>query len=279
MTENKNKKTKLLYIWRFLKYIAVGYFAAAFVIVSFQRQLLYHPFEQMLYDPDKMGLEVVSYVTSQNRQIETWYCPAQSEDFPTFVFFHGNAGNVSYSAREQVFFCSHGYGFLGAEYSGFYDRAYKNTEESIYNDARAAIEWLRAVHAVPEQNLILYGESLGTGVASQMALEYKQAKAVILKSPFTNIPEVANHQMPHLRPFTGLILDRYDTLSRAAHIRQPVLVVHGDRDTVVPIHLGKKAFQALGASEKKFSTLKGGNHNDLVDFGLLPEIKGFVEGL
>ncbi len=260
-----------------LFYLVQGYLLAVAVMIVFQRQVMYYPSSVWSAAPHT-GIQTVTYVTPDNISITSWYAPPQG-DKPVLVMFHGNAGNISDRAFKQDFFAQHGYGFLLAEYRGYGRTKGRPSEEGFYSDARAAMTWLEKTQKIGPSRIILYGESIGTGAASEMAIEFKNTKALVLEAPLTTMPDVTKSVYPWLTPVSYLTLDRYDNLSKAPFFEMPVLVVHGSKDNVIPVEQGKKLFAAVGTAHKKLVILEGGSHNDLAEFGLLAEIQKFIDQL
>lgn len=261
-----------------LFYCAKGYLMAVAVIILLQRHFLYYPSSAWIERPEDLHVESVTYTTQDHISLTSWYCAPQG-DKPVFVMFHGNFGNISHRAFKQAFFCSRGYGFLLSEYRGYGPSAGSPTEEGLYSDARAAMSWLMQDRKIDESRIVIYGESIGTGIASEMAIEHEKVKALVLEAPVTSVSDVAGAVLPWIQPFNYLVLDDYDNLSKAPYFEMPTIVLQGDEDEVIPVEKGKKVFAATGAAVKKLVILKGGKHNNLADFGLLPRIQGFIDGL
>jgi fermentation-respiration switch protein FrsA (DUF1100 family) len=181
---------------------------------------------------------------------------------PVIVYFHGNGvvmGDVLWMARE---FSKRGVGVVLCEYRGYGLSAGGGSavpsEAGLYEDAEAVLAELRAWGVGPER-VALFGESLGTGVAAEMAARGR-GSALVLVTPYTSIPEVASHFVFGL-PAQLLMRERFDTLSKAARIRVPALLLHGTEDGVVPYAMGVKLAAALPLA--RLITIAGGHHNDL----------------
>src|SRR6185312_2979229 len=151
-------------------------------------------------------LQPLEVKTEDGLTLTSWYTPARKIDKFTIVFFQGNAGHLGYRNYKVRPWIDAGYGVLMVGYRGFGNPG-SPSEEGLYNDARAAIDAVRA-KGVPDKALVLYGESMGTGVAVQMATEY-DASALILESPYTSIPAVGADRYP-LVPARLLIRDKFD---------------------------------------------------------------------
>lgn len=262
----------------FLFYCVQVYLVVVAIMVVGQRSFMYHPSQEAASNPVDYQAEVISYRTADDLKLTSWYRSAR-DNKPVVVMFHGNAGNISHRIRKLDYFADKGYGFFLAEYRGYGGNEGNPSEDGFYNDARAALNWLIQKRGVDENRVVLYGESIGSGVAMQMALEYKQVKAVVLQAPFTSARDMAAESYPFIKPFAFLTLDAYDNLSKAAHVTMPVLVLHGDTDGVVPVEQGRKLYSALASPKKELKILNGGGHSNLMPLGSLEAIEGFVKAL
>jgi fermentation-respiration switch protein FrsA (DUF1100 family) len=257
-------------------YLLKGYVIFVVLLIPLQRVLIYAPAKPWAVSPEKIGADIVQYKTADGLQITSWYRPAAGS-MPTIVMFHGNAGNISYRYQKFSAMTAQGYGFLLAEYRGYGGNAGRPTEGGFCADARAGLSWLQG-KGIAQEDIVIYGESIGTGVAVQMALEYPQARALVLEAPFESLPAVARAEMPWLAPVAFLALDRYENILKAPDIRMPLLVVHGSDDEVIPLSQGVGVFNAGGSAHKKMEVLKGGRHNDLFNHGLMDVIDSFLSG-
>lgn len=217
------------------------------------------------------GMRVVGYETDDGLRVEGWYRAAESARL-TLVYFHGNAGHLG----DRLFlvrpYLDAGYGVLLAGYRGYGGNPGRPSEEGFYADGRAALSWL-AGNAVAPDRTVLFGESLGTGVAVQMAVEHPVA-GLILQSPFTSVVEVGQEAVPWL-PVSLLMTDRFDSLSKIPDIEAPLLLVHGEADRVIPVQFGYRLFDA--ALEPKTSQfVPGAGHNDLYLFGISEAVLDFL---
>jgi fermentation-respiration switch protein FrsA (DUF1100 family) len=152
---------------------------------------------------------------------------------------------------------------LIAEYRGYSAMPGTPSEDGLYKDARTYIRALMA-SGVKEKNLILFGHSLGSGVAVQMATEFKPG-GLILLAPYLSIARMAQFRFP-LFPVEPLVLDRYENHEKITGIRTPLLVANGNADYVIPNGQGKKLFD-MANEPKTLKHLEGGGHSDLYEFG------------
>jgi uncharacterized protein len=163
------------------------------------------------------------------------------------------------------------------DYRGYGRSEGQPDEAGTYRDARAVYRHLVETRGVGPAALVVFGESLGAAVATQLALE-RPAAALILESPFTSIPDMARAAYPFLPPVGGLIRTRYDTVAKIPRLTLPLLVLHGDRDTIVPFAQGRRVFEAAGGP-KRFHAIAGAGHNDTYLVGGEPYWRTLAEFL
>ncbi len=257
---------------------ALVYLALVAFLYFYQRNLLYFP-DTVRPNPAEWG--VSSYVpvevqTSDNLTLNAWYFPSSDIKGPVVLFFHGNASHFASRAFKAPVFIEEGIGVLLAEYRGYGGNPGKPTEEGLYKDARSYIKWLEDHQDVKAEQIILYGESLGSGVAVQIATEY-DVKAVILEAAFNSALEIAK-QTYFFIPVGLLMKDQYRNNEKIGEMKAPVLFFHGDRDNTTSIKFSKKLFEAAN-EPKTFVTIPGAGHNDLYEFGAPLHIQEFLRNI
>jgi fermentation-respiration switch protein FrsA (DUF1100 family) len=239
--------------------LAILLFAAIWI---FQRRLIYFPFGEVP-DPRLFGLaaaEPVVLPTADGLRLHGWLLPPREPRAGTTILvFNGNAGHRGFRAPLAAALHERGYGVLLFDYRGYGGNAGTPTEEGLAADARAARAFLVARPEAAATRLVYFGESLGTGVAARLATEHRPA-ALVLRSPFTSMTDVGAFHYP-LLPVRWLLRDRFDTASRIAGVGCPLLVVAGDRDTIIPHAQSRRVFDAA-AEPKRFVAIAGADHND-----------------
>jgi len=255
--------------------------AGLYVIVAgsmfvLQRRLIYLP-DRRVFSPADMGLPemtVVEYTTPDALPINGWLSmPRQKIDAGMVVYFHGNAGSIADRGEKVRPFLQAGYGALLAGYRGYAGNPGRPTEAGLFDDARGALNYVASLGIAPERTVV-YGESLGSGVAVAMAAE-RNLGALVLEAPFTSIVDVAAAAYPWL-PVRWAMIDRFDSLSRIADIGAPKLILHGELDQTVPIRLGRRLLEQAG-EPKSSCFFAGAGHTDLHDHGAVEEVLGFLE--
>lgn len=243
-----------------------------------QRQLMYHPGGSP-GSPAASGVaEMVPLhiATADGLKLQSWFS-APRDGRPVIVYFHGNAGHIGDRGFKARPFLDAGFGVLLVGYRGYGGNPGNPSEKGFYRDAEAALAHLNAADLAPE-DWVFYGESLGTGVAVEMAKRRAEAgtpvAALVLEAPFTSMGDAAQSRYPYL-PARVLVRDRYDSVGKIAAVEAPVLIFHGDRDAVVPYALGRRLFGAA-REPKSFERIEGARHNDLFDFGVADIVIRFV---
>jgi len=258
----------------------MNYLLATFLLYTFicaflffyQRNLMYFP------DGDRPGVnfetvpQTITVEPEDGIMIEGWYWPAQ-KDLPTIVFFHGNGHAYQYWVDKLMVYHREGYGALFTDYRGYGGAAGQPSEEGLYHDARSFITALNNMNNIDLDQMIFYGESLGAGIAVQMALEFP-AKAVILESAKSSAVDIAKRRYWML-PVNLLMKDQYRNLDKIHNLNMPKFFIHGERDMIIPIAYGQRLYDAA-PEPKQFRSLPNAGHNDLYEHGAGLHISAFL---
>ena len=236
------------------------------MLAAFQRSLTYFPdpTRPTPAESDVPELAPVSLETEDGLSLLAWYAPPRVSGAPSLAYFHGNAGHIGMRGFKVRAYLNAGLGVLLTTWRGYSANPGRPTEDGLYTDGRAARAFLHA-NGCSDERQILYGESLGTGVAVHLAREAAPA-ALVLEAPFSSIMDIASGRFP-LLPVRPLIVDRFDSAAKIGKVRAPVLIVHGERDRTIPVRQARKLFKhARDPKEAVF--IPEADHADLVDFGL-----------
>ncbi|NQV82314.1 MAG: alpha/beta hydrolase [Rhodospirillales bacterium] len=262
--------------------VALGIYAALVGgLYLMQRQLLYHP-SQILPSPAQAGvaeMQTLRVTTVDGLTLAFWYRPAQPGQ-PTVVYFHGNGGNLAGRASKVRPYLDAGFGVVLAAYRGYGGNPGKPSESGLYADARAQLEFLSR-QGVAAAQWVLYGESLGSGVAVQMAYEQALKDApepvgvVVLEAPFFSLSDTAQSHYPFV-PARLLLRDRFDSGAKIKHVMAPVMIVHGSQDGVISQDQGKRLFQAA-LEPKQAHWIPGAGHINLYEYGVAAMVVDFVQ--
>ena len=210
--------------------------------------------------------------TPDGEHLIAWWAKA-APGRPTILYFHGNAGHLSERAGRFEFFQKSGIGLLMLAYRGFSGSSGNPSESANVADAVLAYDYLRK-SGVASGDIVLFGESLGTGVAVQVATQ-REARVLVLDSPYTSLVDAAAYHYPWL-PVRTLVSDRYDSKSRMAGLHLPLLVLHGEADVVVPLAMGHELFDAAN-EPKRMATFPGAQHILHAKFGSLEIVRDFID--
>ena len=259
-----------------LLFFVLTYFFILFSTYIFQRNLLYHPTENN-YSGDKIlvNVEKIKIKTQDNIQLVSWYHKKNLNNYKTILFLHGNAGSLENRIHKINHFKDMNVNFLIVAWRGFSGNKGKPTEKGLYEDARSAVRWLRS-NGVEENNIIIYGESLGTGVATEIS-QNKNFAGVILESPFTSMIDAGKDKYPYL-PVRLLLKDKYESDKKIKNIKSPVLIMHGKVDNIVPFHMGEKMYD-LANDPKYYYFSEYDDHMMEYNEKLLKVLKDFVSSL
>ena len=255
------------------------YILLLIIVFFFQGNLLYHPTidnylkDQVEREPNE--IEKVKITTKDKIDLIGWFYNRDLEEFKTILFFHGNAGSLENRTYKLNHFKNLNLNFLIIAWRGFNGNKGKPNEMGLYEDAKSAIKWLKA-KGIKEKNIILYGESLGTGVAVEVA-QNKNYAGVILESPFTSMVNMGKKYYPFF-PVSLLLKDKFESYKKINNIFVPVLIMHGKVDKIVPYDMGKKMYE-LANEPKFFYSQEYGDHMIEYDEKLLSALKKFILSL
>lgn len=229
------------------------------IMYLMQPSMIFFPYTELDETPADWGFdyEVVNLTAKDNVRLHAWYIPYHGAT-KTLLFFHGNAGNISHRGASVEIFHRLGLNVLIFDYRGYGHSQGKPDESGFYLDARAAWRFLIEQKGVTQEQIILFGRSLGGVIAAELAAEVQPA-GLILESAFSSSRDMAEAVFPIL---SRLIYQRFefDTVRHISRVRCPVLVLHSPDDTIIPYRLGEKVYQA--ANEPKSLVQLKGDHNN-----------------
>lgn len=287
------RRPLLLSPWkRWILIVTMPTVGVVVMFVALQRSLIYQPFVEKAL-PAKLaalptgrahdvttrtedGLELrgwlilaKGHVAGTDQEIET----KPAEGRPVVLYFGGNAANRSYRTSEVTMLANAGADVLIFDYRGYGDSPGEPTEEGLRRDARAAWRFATVTKKIEPRRIVLFGESLGGGVAISLASELSQKKTppagLILRSTFSSLADAGAYHFPWL-PVRWLLIDRFPSEQRIRDVTCPLMQFHGRRDTIIPLRLGRKLFAAapemsLSGVAKQFVELPNADHNDVME--------------
>ncbi|MDD4024077.1 MAG: alpha/beta hydrolase [Synergistales bacterium] len=245
-------------ITRLALWVAVIYGVFCGGIYLLQDKMIYQPWGEITATPSRVGLffENVSFEASDGVPLHGWFIPAEKGYGKVLLFFHGNAGNISHRLESIRTFHDMGLDVLIFDYRGYGKSGGKPSEEGLYRDGTAAMEFLLERGYFPDE-IIMFGRSLGGAVAARVSMETTPL-ALILESSFTSLVDMAS-MVARFFPVRQLLRSEYPTESILPYMSCPVLVVHSPDDEVIPFSQGLKLYEAA-PEPKAFLEIKG-DHN------------------
>lgn len=215
--------------------------------------------------PAGIGLRFteLSIATEDGETLHGWHVPAPAPTRGLIIFFHGNAGNIGHRLDYLKMFHTLGFDSLIVDYRGYGRSTGRPSEDGTYRDAEAIWRHATVTMAVPQERIAIFGESLGGGVAAELASRHPPA-ALVLASTFSSVPDLGAQLYPWL-PVRWLARIRYETLGKLPRITCPILVIHSREDNVIPFDHGRRLFEAA-PGPKRFLEIEGG-HNEGFVFG------------
>ena len=257
---------------KWLLVAVLGYGALLVLMYAVQRSLMYFP-DTKRTPPALAGLpqaEEVVLTSSDGERLIAWHVPPRAGQ-KLVIYFQGNAGALDLRAERFGRLTADGTGVLALCYRGYGGSTGSPSEAGLIRDALAAYDYAVARH--PAARIVLWGESLGTGVAVALAAE-REVGGVILDAPFSSIADVGAAAYP-FAPVRWLIKDPFHSDRRIARVRAPLLIRHGEGDTVVPIRFGERLF-ALANGPKRFERFAGEGHVITDERGGMDSVRAFL---
>ena len=264
--------------WRVARPPLLAYLLVLVIAMLLENRMIFFPAAYPLGDWRPAGLapEDAWFEAPDGTKLHGWYLPRENPR-AVVLFCHGNAGNITHRteilrALDDVV----GVSTLVFDYRGYGRSEGRPDEAGVLADARAARAWLARRAGIPQDRIVLMGESLGGAVAVDLAAE-EGASALVLENTFNNLRDLAAYHYPWL-PVRWLLRSRFDAAQQIRRYHGPLFQSHGDCDTIVPYALGRKLF-AEANEPKQFLTIPGGDHNDLHSRQYYLQLRAFVERL
>ena len=261
----------------FVLVIVGAYALLVLALTVFQRNLMYHPNQTVptpaSFGASDMALERLS--TPDGYPLLAWWRAPIAPDKPVLLYMHGNAGHLGDRADKVRPYLDAGYGVLLLSYRYNAGAGGMPSEDGLFADAQTGISALQDRGVDPAQ-IVLYGESLGTGLVVQLATKNRY-RAVVLEAPYSSITDVAASVYWYV-PVRWLIKDHFDSASRIDQIGAPLLIVHGGLDTIIEPRFAEKLFESA-VEPKRFVMIDEAHHTNLYDFGMGATVIDFIESI
>ncbi len=264
-------------LWPVARLFLVAYLVLLLLAMWFEEALIFFPtkFPAGDWQSASLPIEDAELAAADGTKLYGWYMP-HPQPTAQILFLHGNAGNLTHRAAAlERLYHDVGASVLILDYRGYGKSEGAPSEQGVLQDARAARKWLAQRAGVAESEIVLLGESIGGGVAVDLAAEIAP-RALVLENSFTSIPDVAAVHYPFL-PVHWLMDTRLNSLAKIASCPAPLFQTHGTSDFVVPYEQGERLFAASPAMQKEFFEVAGGGHNDLLPDEYYARLRAFIE--
>jgi len=263
-------------IVQFIPWLVAAYAVICVAAYFGNRQFMYFP------DPTRTapteasldGVNEVEITVADGITLVAWHAPAK-EDQPSIIYFHGNGANAANRAPRIEKIRESGFGVFYLNNRGYGGSGGRPTEENNVADAIAAYDHLTRL-GVPGGRIVAYGESLGSGQAVRLAAK-RTVAAVVLEAPLTSTVDVAR-EIYFWLPLGWLITDQYNIERNIRSVTVPVLILHGEQDTVIPLEMGQRVYRAAN-EPKRIEIFPKGDHLDLFDYGAWEKVRFFLNSL
>ncbi len=265
-------------VWQVVRVGLIAYLLVVLGAMLLENRLIFFPFPYPAgeWQPSGLQFEDAWFQAADGTKLHGWYLP-RPEAVAAVLFCHGNAGNITHRAHVlEALTRQVGVSVLIFDYRGYGRSEGRPSEQGVLADARAARDWLAKRENLSPNEIVLMGESIGGAIATIVA-GADGAKALILESTFNNLPDVAAYHYPWL-PVRWLMRSRFDAAAAIKHYHGPVMQVHGDADTIVPLQFGRRLFEAAN-EPKRFLLLPGHDHNDLMPLKYYEALADFLRSI
>ena len=242
------------------------YIFLGLLLYLLQRKILFNQSKKP-EPPDSYGLQDVSEIyikTQDNINLLAWHFKG-SKNLPLLVYFHGNSFNIGERAYRINRYIEKNWSVLLVAWRGYSGNHGKPTEKNLYIDGESTINWVKENTDYKNDQIIVYGESLGSGVAVQLGTKYKFL-SIVLEAPFTSISEIAKKKYP-IFPTKFLVRDNFDNYNKILNIKSPLMIISGKKDEIVPHSQSLRLFNKAQVL-KKSVFIDEAMHNNLYDFGI-----------
>lgn len=267
-----------------------AYIAACIFLLVAQNRFIFFPTQEITATPAEVRLDyediwlpVADSSQNTEERIHGWWLPAaRQQQGRVLLYLHGNSDNISNNIYHANRFHKLGFSVFLIDYRGYgSSRGSFPTEESVYQDAETAWNYLVEQRRIPPEQIVIYGHSLGGAIAIELASRQPEAAGLIVECSFTSIREMTDYRYPWfvIFPIDQLLTNRFDSLSKVPHLQMPLLFIHGTADETVPYAMSQTLF-AAAPQPKQLFTVPGAGHENLAKLGgetYLQTIRDFME--
>jgi fermentation-respiration switch protein FrsA (DUF1100 family) len=275
-------------------FLTIAYSAACVFLFAAQGKFIFFPTRAIVTTPDDLQLgyqDVLLPISSKNGAVESvhgWWIPAskrsvnQGESGKIVLYLHGNGLNVGANVEHANRFHRLGLSVFLIDYRGYgQSQGDFPTESQVYQDAQLAWDYLVKKRGINPNQIYIYGHSLGGAIAIDLAVRHPEAAGLIIEGSFTSLRAMVDFQKGLYRmfPIDLLLTQRFDSISKVDRLQIPVLFIHGTADTIVPVEMGRKLFDAA-PEPKQLYIVPDAGHNNLAQFAgaeYLQKVRQFLE--
>ena len=271
--------------WKtFAKRFAIAYALFCIALYFQQQRLIFFPTREIERTPARYELDyqdvwiAIANESDGGDRLHGWWIPAQQPDAPAILYFHHNAINIGANVSQAFHFHKLGYSVFLFDYRGF-GRSKGNfpTESQVYEDARAAWNYLVRERQIPPSQIVIYGHSIGGAIAIDLAARHPEAAALVVQSAFTSMRDMTKRFGVYwLFPIELLLQQQFESLEKMKSIEMPVLVIAGTKDLQIPIEMGERLYEAAPEFKQLIIVEEGGHDNHLSE-RYRQQVKQFID--
>lgn len=234
---------------------------------------MFIPFREFEHTPDLYQLPYrtvwmsIATSTGKTERLNGWWIPAKNPDAPVLLYLHHNSRNIGGNVSQARQFHRIGFSVLLFDYRGFGQSDGKfPTESQVYEDAEIAWNYLTQTRKIPPQRIVIYGHSIGGTVAIDLAAKHPDAAALIVQSTFTSMRDMTKRfGLFWMFPIDLLLRNRFESLEKMKRVKQPVLIIQGDRDLQIPVEMGQALYAAAPNPKRLLLIPASGHDNNMSD--------------
>ncbi|MEL6470732.1 MAG: alpha/beta fold hydrolase [Cyanobacteria bacterium J06623_4] len=246
--------------------LLLAYALICLALWRYQPRLMFFPAAELRGSPADLGLAYEEvWLPAGDGKVHGWWMPAADTAAPAVLYLHGNGSNIGDLAERALLLHRLGCSVLLIDYRGYglSSGPFPN-EQRVYEDAKAAWQYLRQVQQVPGERLILYGRSIGGAIAIQLASEHPEAAGLVVEATFTSMRAMVQQDSQWLwLPVDRLLTQRFESLEKVRSLQMPLLLMHGTADRVVPAEMSQALYDAAATEDKTLLWVEGADHNNL----------------
>lgn len=244
-------------------------------LVFYPNDVVDNPADYAITQPDVIWWDL----PTKGTKVQSWHWHPTDKTKPTIVAYHGQSHTLGWRAEKwHNAYVQQGYGLLMVGYAHNAGGGGKPAEPQVLSDSLYVLNAFMERFSIAPQNIVVYGQSLGTGVAVHVAQHSPKVRALVLEAPYNSTAQVGQDKYPFF-PVKWVMRNQFRSYERIPHVKSPVLIVHGDNDGVIPHHYGQDLYGYVSAPHSQFTTVSGAGHNDLYAHGMGQIVRDYLAKL